>query len=159
MRYEITQSQRFYFQTNKTLLLEDAFPVSYPSCGYDLWRTHPEIKKIACSRELGHIIFQLTEICPIRLLFDRIVEGETIDLKQSSFQGIIIGALLCDHSLTLFSPELPFLIQERSLLIVYGEVFSVFTCKKEDPFSLHPKNQGYNYGDALKSDDYPLIYR
>ncbi len=160
MRYEVSQAQVFYFEANKTILFEDAYPnIIYPNRGYDLWRTDPEIKKIVCNKEFGAIIFQLTKVRPIRLLFDRVVERETVDLMKSSFQGILIGALIRPDSLTFFSPETPFIVEERALLVVYGTLDSVFTYKKGDPFAKNTQNQGYTYGDRLKSDDYPLIYR
>lgn len=165
MRYEVTQSQIAYFTKNKTILFEDFFPITvndsthkYTS-GFDLWRKHPEIKKIALNRELGTILFQLTDIRPIRLLYDQIVENETVDLTKSPFQGAFIGVLILPTSLIIFTSELPFTVEERSLLIVYGELNSVFTFKEKSPFTARLKKQGYNYGDALSSDDYPLIYR
>lgn len=162
MRYEITLSQKAYFEANQTILFEDFFKetsINRFSAGYDLWRKHPDIKKMACNRELGDIIFQLTSTKPVRLLFDRIAQNETIDLSKSSFQGILMGVLVLPTSIIFFSPTFPLPVQEKALLIVYGTLNSVFTFKPEDPFASGPKKQGYVYGDALKSEDYPLIYR
>lgn len=165
MRYEVTQSQIAYFEKNKTILFEDFFPITVSDStrkyrsGFDLWRKDVEIKKIALNRELGTILFQLTGIRPIRLLYDQIVENETVDLTESPFQGAFIGVLILPTSLVIFSSELPFTVEDRSLLIVYGELNSVFTFKEKSPFTAPLKKQGYNYGDSLNSDDYPLIYR
>ena len=165
MRYEVTQSQIQYFETHDTILFEDFFSKEESalfqkfSFGYDLWRTHPEIKKMSCNKELGEIIFQLTSIKPVRLLFDRIVETETIDLTSSSFQGILASVLVSSHGIEIFSNKIPIHAKERSLLIVYGTIDAVFKFVEHDPFATFIKKQGYAYGDPLKSDDYPLIYR
>jgi len=165
MRYEITQAQTAFYEKNKEILFEDFFPLTVTdaikefSPGYDLWRKHPEIKKMATSVELGTILFQLTHTRPIRLLFDRIVENETVNLKETSFQGAIAGVIISGSSITIFSPELPFKVEGRALFLSYGELKSVFTFRENDLFAASLKRQGYTYGDALNSDDYPLIYR
>lgn len=165
MRYEVTQSQIQYFENNKSILFEDFFPkdacMSFQKFpfGYDLWRNHAEIKKMACNKELGEIIFQLTSIKPIRLLFDRIAEDEVIDLSTSCFQGILTAVVVSSSGIEIFSKEKPISVKERSLLIVYGTIDAVFKFIKNDPYAAYIKNQGYSYGDPLKSDDYPLIYR
>ncbi len=165
MRYEVTQSQLSYFEKNKSILFDDFFPKDtckilqkFPF-GYDLWRTHPEIKKMACNKELGEVIFQLTSSKPIRLLFDRIVENETIDLTSSSFQGILAAVLVTPHAIEIFAKDLPIKASDRSLLIVYGTIDSLFKFVENEPYAAFLKKQGYTYGDSLKSDDYPLIYR
>jgi hypothetical protein len=165
MRYEVTQSQLSYFEKNKSILFEDFFPKTtheilqkFPF-GYDLWRSHPEIKKMACNKELGEVIFQLTSTKPVRLLFDQIVENKLIDLSSSSFQGILVGALVTPHAIQIFSKELPIDATERSLLIVYGTIDAVFKFVENDPHAAFLKKQGYSYGDPLTTDDYPLIYR
>ena len=165
MRYEVTHSQIAYFTKNKTILFEDFFPLSETSAiekyktGIDLSRKHTEIKKMACHRELGTILHQLTSVRPIRFLFDRVVENETIDLSESSFQSAFAGVLVLPTSIIIFSAELPYFIEGRALLFVYGGLNAVFTFKENDPFTPKVKKQGYSYGDALSSDDYPLIYR
>lgn len=165
MRYEVTQSQIHYFETHKTILFEDFFSTDATKAfqkfpfGYDLWRTHPEIKKMACNKELCEIIFQLTSMKPIRLLFDRIVENETVDLTLSSFQGILASVVVSSKGIEIFSSEMPIVALERSLLLVYGTIDAVFKFTSTDPFANVIKKQGYTYGDPLKTDDYPLIYR
>ena len=165
MRYEVTHSQIAYFEKNRTILFEDFFPIIETlaiqkyKMGLDLWRKHPEVKKMACHRELGTILFQLTSVRPIRFLFDQVVENETVDLTQSSFQSIFAGVLVLPSSIIIFSAELPMIIEERALLFAYGGLDAVFTFKENDPFTPKVKKQGYTYGDVLSSDDYPLIYR
>ncbi len=165
MRYEVTQSQLAYFEKNKNILFEDFFPpattaiISTFSAGYDLWRNHPEIKKMTCYKELGDLLSQLTGVKPIRLLFDRIVKDETIDLMTSSFQGVVAGVVVYPTSLAIFSAETPFLVEEKGLLIAYGELEAVFAYRENDLYAARLKKQGYTYGDALSTDDYPLIYR
>jgi len=144
MRYEITQGQIFHFRTHKIILFEESFE-------------NPQ--KLARNRELGHILFQLTEVRPIRFLFERPAQNETIDLSKSSFQGIIAGVLITPATLTVFAPDYPIAVTERATLLVYGECNSLFTCRREDPMDTILKSQGYNYGDRLDSDAYPLIYR
>ncbi len=165
MRYEVTQSQTAFYDKNKSILFEDFFPLSVTdvietfSSGYDLWRKHPEIKKMAYNQDLGTILFQLTHYRPIRLLFDRIVENEMINLNETSFQGAIAGVIVSGSSITIFSAEIPFTVTEKALLLAYGELKSVFAFRENDLYAAKLKKQGYAYGDALNSDDYPLIYR
>ena len=144
MRYEITQGQLAHFRNNKMILFEESF-------------SNPQ--KLARNRELGFILFQLTEIRPIRFLFECPVNNETIDLSKSSFQGVIAGVLLTSSTLTIFAPDHPLPVTEPATLLVYGECNSLFTCRREDPMDAVLKSQGYTYGDLLNNDNYPLIYR
>ena len=109
----------------------------------------------AVRRELGHLIFQLVHKKPIRLLFDRVVENGEVSL-ESCFQGALLGILFTPTHITFF--KTPQHVTERSLLALYGGLESDFI-HSDDPFSAQVKQRGYTYGDALKADDYPLIYR
>ena len=62
-------------------------------------------------------------------------------------------------SIAIFSAEIPFHVEEKALLIAYGEKEAVFAFRENDPYAARLKKQGYTYGDALSTDDYPLIYR
>ncbi len=165
MRYEVTIAQKTYFESHKNLLLEDFFKESQTaeinkySDEFDLWRNHPEIKKMSVSRELGEIIFQLTSTRPVQLIFDRIAKNETVDLTQTSFQGLVAGVLVFQRSILVFSPLIPIDLTEKALLIGYGELGSVFIRNETDPYASQTKRRGVNYGDSLNTDDYPLIYR
>ena len=165
MRYEVSSSQIAYFENNKQITFEDFFSketlevLDKYSFGFDIWRQNAEVKKIVLNKNLGIILNELLKKRPIRLLYDKITRDEVIDLKNSSFQGVLAGVIIQENKIEIFSPEVTLEVKEKALLVVFGSLDAVFTFKENDPYSVSPRKLGYNYGDALSTDDYPLIFR
>jgi hypothetical protein len=165
MRYEVSSSQIAYFEKNKSITFEDFYSKEslevldkYPF-GFDIWRQNNDVKKIVLNKNLGLVLHELLNTRPIRLLYDKICRDEIIDLKNSSFQGVIAYCVIGQDCIQIVSPEVATEVKEKSLLVVFGVLDSVFTFKENDPYSVSPRKLGYDYGDALSTDDYPLIFR
>ena len=166
MKYEVLLQQQQLFQKEKTISFEQFLPFPLTervgnNLSYNNWKRYPEIAKIVTHKGLGSIIFQLTNIFPVRLLFDTMILKKTIHLKKISFSEVLIGVLipLDSCSLILFSPDFSYTIEDKHLLIAYGQSSSRYQFKKEDPFPTSLKKQGYASGDVLSPKDFPFIFK
>lgn len=167
MNFELTASHEKYFGLNgvisfeEVLTSEDLDYLATLKKGYDLWRNDKRMEKIVLNKDIGKLIFALTQKRPLRLLFDRIVTNETIDLGQLSFQGVVIGVLISlnDGLVTFFSLDKQMHVESPQLFIAYGESNVRYIFCEADPHAPRLKRMGYAYGDRLKAEDFPYLYR
>lgn len=167
MNFEITASQESFFNRNGQIAFEGLFTeeeLSYLATlkkGYNHWQSDERIKKIVLSKDIGKLIFALTQKRPARLLFDRIAEDETINLQQVCFQGVLIGVLisLTSNLITFISADKEMVVEAPHLLIVYGESNVRYIFCENDSYAPFLKKKGYVYGDQLKMEDSPYLYR
>lgn len=144
MKYTISPEQKRFFERNLQIEFEGLFSASQleilndgilstvklrlkskfePSSeqlfmsGHDVWRDKPAIKKIISGTAIGKLLFELTDVKPIRLAYDQFfpsfdnvesscysnfLEKSDLISEVSSFQGLLGGLVLC-----LKSPEKP----------------------------------------------------
>jgi len=167
MQYEITAAQLNHFKKEGEITFESLFDdsvrqvIANHQTGEDLFRKEAKIRSIVLNPKIGKLIYELIEKRPIRLLYDRIVEKSTIDLNHLSFQGVLIGVLFpfSENTITFFSVEHPKEIEEPALLVVYGATNARYVLHEQDPNTARLKKMGYTYGDRLKTEDFPYIYR
>lgn len=157
--------------------------------GRDLWRNHPEVRRISTSQTFAGIASQLARQKPVRLLLDQWIPpalewDAPLSLEQMVPMQGILGAALIALDSAIFSeetasffpteagnvlfikPDLPLPLSELSklrnqnfLMVAYGTPNSVYVPKETDPLSHHLKNLGYVYGDRLSDHLHPIVLR
>lgn len=156
--------------------------------GYDLWRDDDTLKKGVSIPSLAQVAFELTQIKPIRLGFDRLLMHDHFaSYSQKNFNemscinGLSILLLICltqgdaesdpifpnnAGSGIYFSPSFPFDFSQlashpnqRYFLIGYADYYSQYLFNENDPFGHQLKNIGYVFGDPLKDDLHPIVLR
>jgi hypothetical protein len=162
---------------------------------HDLWRDHPQIKKVSLNRDFAEVAAELTKQDKVRIAYDQNISPRTgkdsylptgmTSLEQMScIKPIILGLLVrlsegrqptleklpcpCPSSPgdgVFFSSQLllswdPLLAMqsEHFFLIAYTNAHPLYVLEKRDPCTHALKQQGYGFGDTLKSDTHPLLY-
>jgi len=152
--------------------------------GRDVWRDSAAIKKIVCRHQLAEIAAIITRNKSVRLAYDQVVFGgvpayeeEPSLLDVSCFTGMVCGLLLCiskgsDAEVSEYLPkqpgngiyittEFPMKIEGNGiyLLIVYTKPLSNYI-KKDGDLNTHTlKSLGYVFGDNLRKEFHPMVYR
>lgn len=167
MRYDIPASELSLFEKNHEISFESFFSLdeheilSHPKQGRFLFQKEEAIKKILTQHKLGETLFQLAKKRPIRLLVDWVEKKGKIDFSKISFQGIMIGIIVPhDQNLTtFFSSEVLPEITTPSYVALFGESNALYIHNPKDPHTHDLKYQGYVFGDRLKIEDFPFVYR
>lgn len=167
MQYEVTAAQLNHFKKNGEISFEAVFDDSVRKAisifrqGEDLFRREEKIRSVVQSPKIGKLIYELIGKKPIRLLHDAIVQKQTIDLNHFCFQGVLIGVLFpfAENIVTFIALDRPKEVIEPALLAVYGESNARYVLHEQDPNSSRLKKLGYVYGDRLKIEDFPYVYR
>ena len=146
-----------------------------------------EVKRLAHKKDFTHLFGELFNQKKIRLLTTAI-NPDIERLTDLCFQGIVGGFLFTftseetpnhlemtmdserEHitpcastptSLLVLSPHVKLLpppAGSLSLLVVYGEESSVYFKNDTDPFKTKLRDEGMDYGDAVKDPRHPLIH-
>ncbi|HPE85278.1 MAG TPA: hypothetical protein PLO43_03770, partial [Chlamydiales bacterium] len=104
-----------------------SFDTTYMT-GHDLWRKDATIKKTVLSRDLAHILSQLTKIKPMQIGFDQVLQTSPSTLKftqkpcllkEISSVGPAIGGLLINLSQDAIETDAP-LPQTPGNLLFFG---------------------------------------
>lgn len=151
----------------------------------DLFRKSNNLKKIVYSKRLTHLVFELLQKKPLRLAFDRVIDGnltpelQIASLSLNEFSGIspILGAyLICLKSsegqawipgegLFLLPEsnlkwlEEGFKKEDRFLLIGFTDQYGQYLYQEKDPWNHSLKSLGYVFGDRLHDNLHPLLLR
>lgn len=168
-----------YVLTDRLKNLVNKTPQELFMAGRDVWRDSILIKKWTTSPTLSEIASSLFKIKPLRLAFDQALRtgmSTSPFLKATSLQQIsslrtIIGGLMIPlsekpGSIVLLSAQylIPFdtiFSQQNycSLLIAYSGEKTLYTLDQADPHTHALKRQGYVFGDLLRNDTHPLVFR
>lgn len=168
MQVEITAKQLNHFREHRELALEELIdPKTYEAIKnlpiqVDTWRKEEKIFKGISTKIIGQVLVELTGKMPIRILYDKVVEGEKVDLTMLPFQGVLMGLLIpfSGNMATFFAPDKAAKVEERSYLVVYGENNSRFVMRDEVTLYIKEmKDFGYSFGDRLKTKDFPFILK
>jgi hypothetical protein len=149
----------------------------------DLWRDDPFIKKTLFHPRFSEIAATLLKKPILRLAYDQYFAAPSSLLPKtaatlqhiSAFQSIAGGLILQlasaphlpaplprqpGHGL-LFGPDLPLPFAELSecILIAYCNDRTLYILDKHDPHTHFLKKFGYVFGDALKNETHPLLFR
>lgn len=147
---------------------------------YDVWRTSDPLKKIILKRSLAGIASQLSKVQPIRIAYDRLIEGpiakEPLNLiEMSSIRRVISGVVIQLDSYdgedplvpkkrgsgVFFTPFHPLSFPEgcKLLLIAYTESKALYIRETRNPNCHALKKLDYVFNDRLRSDTHPIIYK
>lgn len=166
MRIDITAQQYTSFQNNKEITFgkffsDDELTIAR-SCNAkrNNFRTNPLVKKLLLRKDIGLIIHELTKSPQVRLLEDQIVQNTTLSLPNLAFQGILIGVLidLETKEVVFFHPEKEIVVENKSLVAIYGQGNALYVQNDQDPSGHELKKLGYCFGSRLKPSDFPFIY-
>ena len=168
MGYEISASQ--FTEIKKTgkvsfasFLSEEKIQILKHSSGVrDSFLRCPLTKKIFINRDLGKLLFEITEKRPIRLVMSRKVnEKESFDLSKISIEKIYIGIYFSfENTETIFFTKdyIP-TFEEEGIVAIYGDVRARYIQKKGDLDTGYFIRNGYSSGDKLNISQYPFIFK
>lgn len=166
--------------------LEEAIDTLVPTedwihAGHDVWRLNDQIKKVTLRKNLAEIASNLCKKRPLRLAYDQVIEGplskEPLNLiEMSSIRKVVCGLILqlapsstVEESLVpkkrgsgiFFSPfcELNFPKDSHLFMIVYTEDTALYIHEIRDPNVYALKKLRYGYGDRLKTETHPILFR
>lgn len=152
--------------------------------GHDLFRTEEKVRKLSLSRDIGQLICDTFETKHVQIAFDQILSFPDLSLLSpdaahnlssvTPTDGLLFlsltdtpappylekkGSALLVHPDHLL--DLPALLQENSvyLLIGYCSPGAQYHYQEQDPATHFLKKFGYGFGDKLRNDTHPLIYR
>lgn len=186
--YGLTKDHLAYFHKHKHLELEellssdevDTINSELEGKSFDLWRTNPSLKKIILKPELAGLAAELSKVQPIRIAYDRLIEGpiakEPMNLIEiSAIRKIVSGVAIQLGSYAgeephvpkqkgsgiFFAPYHPLNFPEgcKLLLIVYTESKAFYVRELQDPNCHALKKLGYNFNDRLRSETHPILYQ
>ena len=139
--------------------------------GRDLWRLSLPVKKLVSGTKLAQIAFDLTQVKPLRLVFDQYLPNGTFLNHERPFgeqcciQGFVCGVLLIlsgdkAGNALYFSPSYIFSEEnkDKMLLIGYAQQMSLYIHQEKDPHLHDLKKLGYHFGDRLNDKLHPLIH-
>ena len=180
MKLLLTTSHKNFFLKNHILECEELFSLEEAAHmaghlheGRDGWRSESFLKKKLFSRPLSEIASFLFQSDVIRVAFTQVVFPGG-PLATSSYQGIVEGLILNlgAHDLApplpqkigsgvFITPDFVFPPSSNThlLLIVYGGEKLVYVHRPEDPQLHFLKNLKYQFGDILKNETHPVLYR
>jgi hypothetical protein len=155
--------------------------------GRDSWRESAELHKIVARRPFGSIAHELTHTAPLRLGFTQFLHSslpfpQSANLDTfSSLTAPVCGILFClkegdGHHPPIFSstpghgvffhPQTPIpfdWLKEHPkcayLLFAYVEQVSLYKLNPFDPATHYLKKLGYVFGDRVRDNTHPVIYR
>ncbi|MBF5058947.1 hypothetical protein [Candidatus Neptunochlamydia vexilliferae] len=172
MRFGLTKEHHDFFHRHhhiefEGLLSEEDVKRLYSDTEKrDRWRTNPEIKKIVLRSTLAEVASNLCKVSPLRIGFDQTIlnsgeEERFLPLNEkSSIQKVACGLILDQNgSGTFFSPEFSFPLTHPALLIVYVEEKAQYIHEEKDPYNHALKKLGYGFGDRIRSDTHPIVFR
>lgn len=152
----------------KKPLLEDVMLSEQFLGGRDLWREDLALQKILFSRRLAEIAASLFKQPLLRIALDQyFVQPSLLSLQQMSCIDPLVGAVALPinnmkGTVIYFSPTkpltLPFL-DEPVLILAYAGERAQYCLKKEDPNTHFLKKYGCAFGDILKNDTHPILFR
>ena len=154
----------------------------------DIWRDSKEVKRIVCRSSTAEIAGELIHKRPLRLAYDQLFdyqnfpEGKTLN-EVTALQGLLCAWIICiespsekdpdaekgilpierssaifinaDHPLS-FADSPPF---GRYFVIAYAQDRAIYLFNEDDPHAHYLKTLNYNYGDSLRHQTHPVIYR
>jgi|GEM_PF-6878256 hypothetical protein len=147
---------------------------------YDLWRTNDTLKKIILKRSLAGVASELSKIEPIRIGYDRLIEGRGANsplnlIEMSAIRRVVSGVAIQLQSYdgeelyipkkkgsgTFFTPYYPLTFPEKCqlLLIVYTESKALYVYEPRDLNCHALKKLGYGFNDRLRSETHPILYQ
>lgn len=147
---------------------------------YDLWRTNDTLKKIILKRSLAGIAAELSKIQPIRIAYDRLINGplgkEPLNLiEMSAIRRVVSGVIIQLNSYegdephipkkrgsgTFFTPFFPLNFPEgcKLLLIAYTEDKALYIREPRDPNCHALKKLDYSFNDRLRTETHPILYK
>lgn len=126
----------------------------------DLWRHSSFLKKVLL-QTIAPILIDLLDEGGVRLLADHYFEEspkKTTPLEKFfGFQGIL-GAVSLGETITFYHPSMP-LHEKECYVALFGSISSSYIKKVTDPFNANPQKLGYSFGDVLKNEFYPLVFK
>lgn len=188
MRFGLTKDHLDFFHKHKFIELEelmtddeiDTINSELNDQTYDVWRTNGTLKKIILKPTLAEVAAQLSKAQPIRIAYDRLIEGplakEPLNLIETSairrvVSGVVIQLESYDGEEPLvpkkkgsgifFAPYHPLIFPEgcKLLLIVYTESKAFYVHETRDPNCHALKKLGYVFNDRLRTDMHPILYK
>lgn len=164
MKIEITAQQLVHFRQNGHIRFEQfSFEhIESPLEKCDLWRTRPTLKKMIL-RSLGPLALELTGKSSLRLACDQWLDDPypVCPLRELfCFQGLAAIIALKESALDIYEPtSLSSLLSYSSYLVAFGCDPVRFMDNPRDPHLSSLKKMGYAFGDPLKTEFHPLIFR
>ncbi len=176
MKFAVAPEQKSFFEHNHYIEIEGLLNLSQlelikaqrnSTSKRDIWRNNTEIKKIITSRALGELLFEFTDVKPIRLAYDEYLSTNQADatLEQiGSIQGVIGGIIFNleepGNALIVSSDyPVPFHTLKSHYLVAYCQKNSVYVLRTNDPHTHALKQLGYSHGDRLNDKQHPIIFR
>ena len=156
--------------------------------GHDLWRDSTIVRDFVTKKKWGRIACELLDVPSLRMGCDQLYGNysgcpmgkPTLD-ELSSFVGTACGvavalsdadgdALLpfgcCAGGIIFFKADLPIAMEtlterqpQRFLIITYTLPTAIYRHHSSDPHTHALKRHGYIFGDRLKEELNPLIYK
>ncbi len=144
--------------------------------GFDLWRTHEELKKLIAGKKFAKMSGQLMEVQKLRFGYSQFLSSNCYSdeysyvHRKSCIQELIVGLCIClEPSPTPENPYFPsekghgiffeidpdfFLRYPKSrgeyLFIFYTHPSATYSFQPEDPLNGFFRVLGYEHGDRLK---------
>lgn len=167
MKTTITAQQLVYFRSQGHIRFEN-IPTNFQAIQEksleknDLWRKDPSLQKFIL-RTLGPIALELMGKKALRIACDRWIDTQPEVLRMQdmfSFQGLALIFVLLPSFLDIYEPSsLCSLLTPNSYLIAFGYDHVQFIENRKDPAAPALKKLGYGYGDLLKNEFHPLIFK
>jgi len=164
------------------LIASDLDPLDRVEAGFDLWRQQGDIARLVKRRPIAEIASDLFGTRPIRLAFDQLLlpgpfSGHApVSIEQISPVGGVVGGLIllleepraevagypsragngtfvrATHPISLTAPA-------PALLIVYCGKRPQYLYNAGAPQAHRLKKLGYVFGDLLKEESHPTLFR
>ncbi len=188
MRFGLAKEHHDFFHHHHFVEFEDlltseevdGIEESTGSTKHDLWRTDDRIKKIVLRPTLAEVASNLSKKYPIRIGYDLLIDGPISEkslnlIEMSSIRKVVCGLVIQlsnydgedpivpkkKGSGIYFNPFFPLSFPEgcHLLLIAYAADVAIYIPEKRDP-NLHAlKKLRYGFGDHLRSETHPIVYK
>ena len=128
----------------------------------DSFQRCPLTKKIVTSRDLGKLLFEITNKRPIRLVMTtKVSAGEIFYAKDISIEEIYLCIYYSFEDLTaqFFLSDYEIEFPDNGFVALYGDARARYMQKDFDDNRQFLLNQGYSSGDKLKTESYPFVFK
>ena len=142
----------------------------------DLFRKSEILKKITFSKKISSIVSNLTKRTSLKVAsdqvfyssnnpFDKEVSLDDINSFQSLVCAVVIRFSSDQNSLLFISPDLLINFEElfsegdKFYMVVYGDDRTIYKQNLKDPNVNFLKKFGYAFGDPLKKEFHPIVYK
>lgn len=169
-----------YVEFEELMTPEECLAIRISGGGrFDLWRTQAEVGRIIRRRRLAECAADLFRVDLIQLAFDQLLlpggKGHCTLRDLSPIQGVVGGLLIALTEPTaerrlyprhlgsgvFFGPEMPISMDAPGevLLVAYAAEPALYVYNEKSPHLHELKRYGYVFGDRLKAERHPVLFR